>query len=72
MERFLREDKIFTPQDFPAISRCREFYADFPESLVWAPDSQGDGTRTSSAKHGDFDNDAATLSSLQWLLDKGF
>jgi len=72
MERFLREEKIFTPQDFPAISRCRSFYANFPESLVWAPDTEGEGSRTSSAKHGDFDNDTATLSSLQWLLDNGF
>ncbi len=72
MERFLREDKIFKPQDFPDISRCRAFYADFSDSLVWAPDTEGDGSRTSSAKHGDFDNDVATLSSLQWLLDNGF
>lgn len=72
MERFLREQQIFTARDFPAIARCRSFFSDFPEALVWAPDTSGQGSRSSSAKHGDFDNDAATLTSLQWLLQHGF
>ena len=72
MERYLREQEIFTAAEFPAIARSRSFYRDFPESLVWAPDSSGDGNKTAAAKHGDFDNDAATLASLQWLLKHGF
>ncbi len=72
MERYLREKDTFTAEDFPAIARSRKFYRDYPESLVWAPDTAGDGTMTSSARHGDFDNDDATLKSLQWLLQNGF
>lgn len=72
MERYLREARIFTPAEFPAIARGRMFYGDFPESLVWSPDSVGEGTKSASAKHGDFDNDEATLKSVQWLLQNGF
>ncbi|WP_305043116.1 hypothetical protein [Geoalkalibacter sp.] len=72
MERYLRENQIFTPAEFPAIARARAFYGDFPESLVWSPDTQGEGSQSLSAKHGDFDNDHSTLRSLQWLLKQGF
>lgn len=72
MERFLRESTTFTSAKFPAIARCCNFYRNFQEGLVWSPDTVGDGTQTSSAKHGDFDNDEATLKSLQWLLRHGF
>lgn len=72
MERYLRENKIFTPAEFPAIARGRGFFADFPESLVWSPDTLGEGTQSVSAKHGDFDNDDLTLTSVQALLQKGF
>lgn len=72
MERYLRETKIFTRAEFPAIARGRAFFDDFPQSLVWAPDTVGEGTLTSSARHGDFDDDEDTLKSLQWLLQNGF
>lgn len=72
MERFLREQDIFKPEEFPAIARSRVFYQQFPDSLVWSPDTVGRGTMSSSARHGDFDNDPATLESLQWLLKNGF
>jgi hypothetical protein len=72
MERFLREEEIFTPARFPAIARGRTFFARFPESLAWSPDTTGYGTMTSAAKHGDFDNDTETLKSLQWVLQEGF
>jgi hypothetical protein len=72
MERYLREQDTFTAEEFPAIARSRGFFVDFPDGLVWAPDTTGEGSKTSSAKHGDFDNDPATLQSLQWLLKNGF
>lgn len=72
MERYLREKQIFTPAEFPAIARSRSFFTDFPDSLVWAPDTTGDGSQAMAAKHGDFDNDAITLQSLQHLLKQGF
>lgn len=72
MQRYLSEDQIFTAAEFPAIARSHAFFADFRDSLVWAPDTLGDGTLSQSAKHGDFDDDADTLKSLQWLLQNGF
>lgn len=72
MERYLREQETFSAEEFPAIARSRKFFGGFPDALVWAPDTTGEGSKTSSAKHGDFDNDPATLISLQWLLRKGF
>ncbi|MFH0726166.1 MAG: hypothetical protein V2B19_07430 [Pseudomonadota bacterium] len=72
MERYLREKEIFTAEAFPAIARSHKFFGDFPDSMVWAPDTTGGGTASSAAKHGDFDNDTATLQSLQWLLKEGF
>ena len=72
MERYLREKEIFTDTDFPYIAGGRIFYDKFENCLVWAPSTVKEGCKTSSTKHGDFDNDPATLDSLQWLLKEGF
>ncbi|HEY5674023.1 MAG TPA: hypothetical protein VIR78_09980 [Malonomonas sp.] len=72
MERYLREQETFSAAEFPAIARSRSFYRDFPESLVWSPDTTGTGSICTAARHGDFDNDVSTLKSLQQLLKHGF
>ena len=39
---------------------------------VWSISALGDGLNSTSRKHGDFDNDVATLASLAHVIEHGF
>lgn len=75
MQRYFDKAAVYDPASFPNIAACREFYARYPNSLVWSPsaDVAGDGLRSDGRRHGDFDDtDTATLDSVQHILLHGF
>lgn len=68
MQRFLNEASVFTAQDYPESDRLRTWLSTPIDRLVWSSTDDGDGRCSESHKHGDFDNDAATLKSLAWIV----
>jgi hypothetical protein len=71
MERFMTNTAVFDDASFPDIAAVRAFLTASNRS-VWSLASGGSGLASQSTKHGDFDNDADTLSSLTAILRTGF
>lgn len=71
MQRYM-DSAVYPDADFPELAEVREFLTRRPDQLVFSPNDQGDGLRTNSRHHGDFDNDDATVYSLLHLLANGF
>lgn len=73
MARYLDKADIYDADSFPNVEACRKFYSRFPDSLVWAPYSGGDGRNSDGRSHGEFDDvDPQTLASVQHILQHGF
>jgi hypothetical protein len=53
------------------VSAVSAFLADRPGGAVWAPADGAPGRRSLAARHGDFDDDAATLESLAHIIARG-
>ena len=67
MQRFVDGNKTFKEDD--AVKTVAEFLRAVPERVVWSPKSDvGPGLNSTSAKHGDFDNDPVTLASVYSLI----
>ena len=74
MQRFSTLADVFTPAEFPEIEGVEQFLGGYTRHSVWSITDPGglDGNRSSSQKHGDFDNDEATVTSLKYILDHGY
>lgn len=75
MQRYFSKAAVYDPASFPNVAACREFYARYPDSLVWSPSAAGAeaGRRSEGSRHGDFDDtDETTLDSVQHILQNGF
>ena len=67
MQRVVDGNKTFKEDD--AVKTVAEFLRAVPERVVWSPKSDvGPGLNSTSAKHGDFDNDPVTLASVYSLI----
>jgi hypothetical protein len=73
MQRYHSGERPYVGQDFADIARSLAFLNGIGARLVWAEMDSGDGLRSRSHKHGDFDDhDPPTLESVVWLLEHGF
>ena len=74
MQRFSSHPDVFTPAAFPEIGAVERFFADYAGHSAWSITASDalDGNRSSSQKHGDFDNDETTVASIRHILDKGY
>lgn len=68
MQRYITNTDIFNADSFPAVAQVRQFLQQVPEAMVWSDSLAGNGCSSRSHKHGDFDNDPDTISSLIWML----
>jgi hypothetical protein len=68
MERFYADVSPFTASAFPQIDAVRGALAAIPDSRVWSIAAGGDGLASDAVRHGDFDDDHATLESVQHLI----
>lgn len=69
MERYYTRERAYPGDAFPDVATARAFLGDDPSCAVWSiAAGDGDGLRSSSVRHGDFDNDPATLASLAYLI----
>lgn len=70
MQRYL--DGGFAGGDLPAVAAIRNFLAADPKRTVWSEIAGAGGLSSASKKHGDFDNDEATITSLVFAVGQGF
>jgi hypothetical protein len=68
MERYYIAKDVY---QLPEIAEARQFLAGIAQSAVWGPlaASPGAGLHSTAKRHGDFDNDEATLASLRHLIE---
>lgn len=71
-EPLLGMQRYFTNDVYQSLEPVREVRARLPEGPVWSPSDQRDGFRTMAEKHGAFQLDPATLSSVQYIIEHGF
>ncbi len=72
MERFFSGNKPYTGAKMPGVDAVRLFLASDQHFGVWSEAKGTVGQETSSAKHGNFDDDPATLASIRSMLVNGF
>lgn len=58
----------FAAPDYPECDSLRAWLGTPDHRLVWSHADDGDGRRSQSRKHGDFDNDPATLAALGHIV----
>jgi len=71
MQRFYDPSR-YDGGKFKEIEKFRQFINNINNGVVWSVASGGSGLKTESRKHGDFDNDPATLESVQHIILNGF
>lgn len=64
MQRYLNE-AVFHEASFADIKTVADYLAADPKRTVWSPADGGGGLASDSQHHGDFDDDPATLKSVQ-------
>jgi len=69
MQRFYRADK-FPIRRFPEHAPVRSYMN--VDRAIWSVTDNGNGKRSNSKDHGDFDNDTATINSIKHILKHGF
>lgn len=67
MQRFYLGSPFKAP-DYAECDSLREWFHVGGDRVVWSISDDGDGRRSKSRKHGDFDNDPATLQALGWIV----
>jgi hypothetical protein len=73
MQRFHNLKDVFDAENYPEVEKARKFFGSVPaRCAVWSVAKGEKGFSTEAKAHGDFDNDKATLASVQWLLRNGF
>jgi hypothetical protein len=68
MQRYITDKNIYNPNEFPEVEQVRQFLQSTQDSEIWSDSSAGNGLNSTSHKHGDFDNDVATVNSLLWII----
>jgi hypothetical protein len=68
MERFHTDARPFTAGAFPQIDAVRSVLGAIPDSLVWSIAADGYGLTSNAVHHGAFDDDDATLESVQHII----
>lgn len=68
MQRYINDQTVFDLNGFPEVEQVRQFLQGVPGSEVWSESSAGNGLNSMSRKHGDFDNDKATIESVAWII----
>lgn len=72
MARF-HDARAFPDAGFPRLGRVRRALAARPDSAVWSVvTGAGPGLNSAARKHGDFDDDAATMASIHHVIRQGF
>ncbi len=72
MNRFY-DSANFPSSDFPDVAIVRDFVLGQQNRVVWSVDKQGpDGQRSSSQKHGEFDDNDLTVESMQHIISFGY
>jgi hypothetical protein len=64
MQRYDLTGDVYT---MPSVVACRQYLGQ-QDFAVWSPSDGGDGLRSQSQHHGDFDNDDPTLKSVQFMI----
>ncbi|MBI4333239.1 MAG: hypothetical protein HY673_18395 [Chloroflexi bacterium] len=72
MQRFYSGAPPFDASRYPDVAKVRTFLGQQPANLVWAKESSGPGRTSEAYRHSSFDNDPATLASLQHIVSHGF
>jgi pimeloyl-ACP methyl ester carboxylesterase len=67
MQRF-NVGASFTAPEYPECDALRAWLGTPDHRLVWSIADDGDGRRSQSRKHGNFDNDPDTLAALSWIV----
>ncbi len=68
MQRYY-DPNVYDDADFLFMTSVREYML---TRVAWSIADDGNGRTTASRKHGDFDNDAATLASIGHIIQRGF
>ena len=66
MERYFSGEDPYNRED------VNEVKAFLENAVVWSPSEGNEGRRTQAQKHGEFDNDDATIESIVKILKDGF
>jgi len=72
MQRYFSQNAPFEPGRHASIDECIRFVDKRTNSVVWSEKNDGPGLASGARKHGDFDNDTATLESVRHICGKGF
>jgi hypothetical protein len=72
MQRFLKDKPFQDAKKFPAVDAVRQYLAAMASRGVWSIAAGAPGLGSASVKHGDFDNDAATLASVVSIIKSGY
>jgi hypothetical protein len=72
MNRFNTDKDLFNETDFKPVSDVRTWLGLQTSRCVWSVAGGGDGLSSSAKSHGDFDNDEATLLSVEHSIRTGF
>lgn len=67
LERYLKGE-VYGGEDFGDVAAVKEYLGSGQYRTVWSPAEDGEGRSSKAAKHGDFDNDEATMHSVQAFL----
>ncbi len=70
MERFYDRTR-YPKHDFPSVETVRAFIEDEANRVAWSVGDGGPGRTAHSERHGDFDNDQATVQSVVHILRNG-
>lgn len=68
MQRFHTDRAPFTAERFPEIARARRAIGATPGGCVWSVADGGPGLSSRASRHGDFDDDPATLASVAHMI----
>lgn len=72
MNRFNADQQLFSKNAFKYIDDVRTWLALKASNCVWSIATGGLGLNSASKSHGDFDNDEATLLSIEHVLKNGY
>lgn len=72
MERFYSRQWPFDPNFDENLKEIFDYLDTDSNKIVWAKEDRGDGLKSHSTKHGDFDDDLTTLESIKHILQNGY
>jgi hypothetical protein len=72
MQRFIALQETFGQDKFPGVYGVRDWFGKMASRTVWSLDERVSGLGSKAGKHGEFDNEEATIASVKWILEHGF